>query len=47
MATALAKPTRQYHQYRQRTLITGIAATLAAVIVVFLSHDLYLSLIHI
>ena len=41
MATALGKPNRQYHQYRQRTLITGIAATLAAVIVVFLSHDLY------
>jgi len=30
-----------YRQYQQRTLITGIAATGAAVLVVFLAHGLY------
>ncbi|MBL8423092.1 MAG: chemotaxis protein [Candidatus Accumulibacter phosphatis] len=38
MATPL---TPLYRQYHQRTLITGIAATVVAVIVVFLIHDLY------
>jgi hypothetical protein len=38
MATALRQP---YQQYRQRTLITGIAAALVLVIVVFLAHDFY------
>jgi hypothetical protein len=39
MATTL--PNAIYRQYRQRTLRTGIAATVVAVVVVFLTHGLY------
>ena len=38
MATALRQP---YQQYRQRTLITGIAAAIVLVIVIFLVHDFF------
>ena len=38
MATALRQP---YQQYRQRTLITGIAAAVVLVIVIFLVHDFF------
>jgi len=34
-------PNDIYRQYRQRTLLTGIAATIGAVLVVFLTHALY------
>ncbi|HNM64399.1 MAG TPA: chemotaxis protein, partial [Accumulibacter sp.] len=34
-------PNELYRQFRQRTLLTGIAATLAAVLAVFLCHGLY------
>ena len=38
MANTLGKP---YHQYRQRTLITGLSAATVLVIVVFLTHAVY------
>ena len=38
MASPLGKP---YRQYRQRTLITGLAAAIVLVIVVFLTHAVY------
>jgi methyl-accepting chemotaxis protein len=34
-------PNQLYRQYQQRTLVTGIAATIVAVLVVFLTHGLY------
>ncbi len=34
-------PSKPYRQYRQRTLITGVAAALVLVVVVFLAHDTY------
>ena len=38
----MAKPPNDiYRQYQQRTLLTGVAATVVAVLVVFLTHALY------
>ncbi|MDS4016100.1 MAG: methyl-accepting chemotaxis protein [Candidatus Accumulibacter sp.] len=34
-------PNELYRQFRQRTLLTGVAATIAAVVAVFLCHGLY------